>query len=97
MHRLSDQGVVVSHTAQGISFEGVEAEWRMISMLTVAGDQINRVEIFDETELDAALARFDNLHPQERRLENTATRVSHSYADAFASQDWNAVSEQVGR
>ena len=67
----------------------------MICVLTVAGDVLNRVEIFDETDLDAALARFDDLHPQERRLENTATRVSHCYAEAFASRNWNAVSEQL--
>ena len=30
-------------------------------LLTVEGDLINRCELFDETDLDAALARFDEL------------------------------------
>ena len=61
MHRLSDLGAVVTHTAHGTSQEGFDAEWRMIDLLTVEGDLINRCEIFDEADLDAALARFDEL------------------------------------
>ena len=47
--------------ADGTSQEGFEAEWRMIDILTVEGDLINRCELFDEADLDAALARFDEL------------------------------------
>ena len=43
--------------------------------LTVEGDRVNRCEIFDETDLDAALARFDELQPQAPRLENAASRA----------------------
>ena len=63
VHRLSDLGAVVTHTAHGISQEGFDAEWRMIDLLTVEGDLISRCEIFDEADLDAALARFDELQP----------------------------------
>ena len=61
VHRLSDLGVVVTHTARGISQEDFGAEWRMIDIFTVDGDLISRLEMFDEADLDAALARFDEL------------------------------------
>ena len=34
------------------------AEWRVIN-LTLEGDPMSRCEMFDETEIDAALARFE--------------------------------------
>lgn len=52
---------VVTHIASGTSSEGFAAEWRMIQIQTVQGDRIDRCEFFDETDLDAALARFDEL------------------------------------
>ena len=51
--------------ASGTSQEGFDAEWRVIASLTVEGDLINRCEIFDEADLDAALARFDELSPSD--------------------------------
>ena len=61
VHRLSDLGAVVTHVVNGTSQEGFDAEWREISLLTIEGDLINRCEIFDEADIDAALARFDEL------------------------------------
>ncbi|HWT49026.1 MAG TPA: hypothetical protein VN255_10755, partial [Mycobacterium sp.] len=52
---------VVTFTAHGTSHEGVAAEWRVIQLYTVEGDLISRAEVFDEADLDAALARFDEL------------------------------------
>ncbi len=34
-----------------------------IDLVTVDGDRISRGEIYDESDLDAALARFDELQP----------------------------------
>jgi hypothetical protein len=45
----------------GTSPEGFDAEWREIALLTLAGDLINRCELFDEADLAAALARFEEL------------------------------------
>lgn len=59
VHRLSNLGAVVTYAASGTSQEGFDAEWREITLLTLAGDLINRVEIFDGDDIDAALARFD--------------------------------------
>ncbi len=44
-------------------------------VLTVEGDLISRCEVFDEADLDAALARFDELSRPAPQLENAASRV----------------------
>ena len=48
------------------------------TVLTVDGDLISRCELFDEADLDAALARFDELSRPAPRLENAASRVDES-------------------
>ena len=75
VHRLSNLGAVVTHVANGTSQEGFDAEWREIDLLTFDGDLISRCEIFDEADIDAALARFDELSRPAPRLENAATRT----------------------
>ena len=93
VHRLSGLGAVVTHAAHGTSQEGFDAEWRMIELLTVEGDLINRCELFDEADLDAALARFDELHPPAPRLENAASQVAERFWTYFAARDWDAMAE----
>ena len=66
-------------------------------ILTVDGDLINRCEIFDEADLDAALARFDELNRPAPRLENAATRVTERFQAYFAARDWDAMAEITGR
>ena len=56
VHRLSNLGAAFTWVGHGTSPEGFEAEWRGINVLTVDGDLINRGEIFEEADLDAALA-----------------------------------------
>jgi hypothetical protein len=68
VHRLSNVGAVITRFASGTSPDGFEAEWREIGISTVRGDLINRSEIFDEADLDAALARFDELDRNGRRV-----------------------------
>jgi hypothetical protein len=87
VHRLSDVGAVMTHTARGISHEDFEAEWRLIAIFTVEGEEINRCEMFDEADLDAALARFDELNRQVPLLENAATRTWARLTDAFNRRD----------
>ncbi|MGB8792025.1 MAG: ATPase, partial [Mycobacterium sp.] len=93
VHRLSGFGAVVTYTAHGTTREGFDAEWRMIHLLTVEGDRISRSELFEEADLDAALARFDELHPQARRLENAASQVEQRFLTYFAARDWDAYAE----
>lgn len=61
VHQLSERGAVFTEVLKMTSQEGFDAEVRMIMLFAVEGDLINRVEIFDEADLDLALARFDNL------------------------------------
>ena len=61
VHRLTDLGAVVTFTSRGTSQNGFSAHWRGINVLAVEGDLISRGEIFDETDLGTALARFDEL------------------------------------
>ena len=93
VHRLSDLGAVYTDVTHGTSQEGFEAEWRMIQLDTVEGDLINHSERFDEADIDAALARFDELHPQAARLENTANQVGERYLAQFAARDWDTMAE----
>ncbi len=65
----------------------------MIDLLTFEGDLISRCEIFDEADLDAALARFDELSRPAPRLENTASRAHDRFQAGFAARDWDAVAE----
>ncbi len=93
VHRLSGFGAVATYQANGTSPEGFDGEWRMILLLTAEGDRINRCEVFDETDLDAALARFEELQPQARRLENAAGRIVERYQACFSTHDWTALAE----
>ncbi|OBH88839.1 BTAD domain-containing putative transcriptional regulator [Mycobacterium sp. E2733] len=93
VHRLSRRGAVCSYVAFGTSPEGVDAEWPMILLLTVEGDRIGRCEIFDEADLDAALARFDELQPCAPRLENSASRLCHSFFALVENQEWDAMAD----
>ncbi len=93
VHRLADIGAVFTQAVHATSQEGFEAEWRQLVLLTVDGDLIGRVELFDEADLDAALARFDELSQSAPRLENAASRVARRFGASFAARDWNALAE----
>jgi hypothetical protein len=93
VHRLDELGAVATQVLNGTSQEGLDAEWRMIDVFTVEGDLISRVEVFEEADLDAALARFDELHLQARQLENTASQVEQRFLTYFAARDWDAYAE----
>src|ERR1700757_4005626 len=93
VHRLSELGAVVTQTLKGTSKEGLDIESRMIDIFTVEGDLLSRCEVFDEADLDAALARFDELHPQPPQLENAASQVEQRFLTYFAARDWDAYAE----
>ena len=93
VHRLTDPGAVVTYAAHETSQKGFDAEWRGIAVLTVEGDMINRAEVFDEADLDAAIARFDQLSRPVPRLENAASQVGERILAHFATLDWDAMAE----
>jgi hypothetical protein len=87
VHRLSDRGAVITHAAHGTSHEGLDLEWHDINLVTVDGDLLGSCEIFDEADLDDALARFDELDRPAPLLENDATRAWAPVVDAFNRRD----------
>ncbi len=91
VHRLTDHGAVVTHAANGTSRGGFDAEWRVIILFTIDGDLINRCEVFDEDDIDTAMARFEELQPQASRLNNAATHVGERFRAQFAARDWEAM------
>ena len=93
VHRLSDLGAVVTNQSNGTTPDGFDAEWRMIQLLTVEGDRVSHCELFDEADLDAALTRFEELQPQTRQLENTASRVAERFLARLGARDWDAMAD----
>lgn len=93
VHRISDRGVVITSRSYGIAQGGFEAEWRVINILLIEGDRLKRYELFDETDADAALSRFDELAPSTPRLENSASRAHHRIQACFANHDWDAAGD----
>ena len=65
VHRLNDSERFVTHVTHGVSHEGFAAEWREVDVLMVEGDVVNRCEVFDEADIDAALAKFEELSPHD--------------------------------
>ncbi|BBY42410.1 hypothetical protein MCEL_07050 [Mycolicibacterium celeriflavum] len=95
VHRLTDLGAVSTHVGAGTSREGFDAEWRMINVIVVDGNLVSRCEIFDEADVDAAIARFEELARSAPRLENAASRVRDRYIEHFATRDWDAMAEML--
>ncbi len=90
VYRLSSVGALATHTVEATSREGFSVESRLIEIFIIEGEQFNRWELFDETDLDAALARFEELQPQTRRLENAASQVIERFFAYFGARDWDA-------
>ena len=87
VHGLSEREVVITEVLKMTSQEGFDAELWMIMMFTVEGDLICGVEVFDEADLDTALASFDELSRPAPLLENAATRTWARSIDAFNRRD----------
>ena len=79
--------------SHGTSQEGFDAEWREVLLFTFEGDLINRCELFDEADLDAALARFEQLSRPAPQLENAASQVIERFLACFAVRDWDTFAE----
>src|SRR5262249_42521622 len=95
VHRLSNLGAVFTGVGNGTSQDGFDAEWRNIAVVTVDGHLLSRCEIFDQGDIDAALARFDELHLPTPRLENAASQVTERFLAHLAAGDWDAIAETL--
>ena len=95
VHRLTGLGAVVTYAAHETSQEGFDAEWRGIAVFTVDGELINRTEVFDEADIEVAIAKFDELSRPAPRLENAASRVDKRFQACFAARDWDVMAEML--
>ncbi len=95
VHRLSDLGAVFTHASHGTSQEGFDAEWRDDRPLDGRRRPDQSLEMFDEADLDAALARFDELDRRAPQLENAASQVYEHLRACFAARDWDAMAEML--
>ncbi len=92
-HRVNERGAVFTWMGYGTSHEGFDAEWRGVEIMTVDGDLLSRAEVFDEADLGAALAKFDQLSRPAPRLENAASQAYECFRRHFADRDWAAMAE----
>jgi hypothetical protein len=97
VHQLSNLGAVITCVTLGTSREGFAAEWRDIHLMTIEGDLAKRLELFDEGDLDAALARFEEFERPVRQLNNEACRTSERFVRSFATGDWDGLADTVAR
>lgn len=95
VHRLTDHGAAVSWFAHGTSQQGFESEHQGIGILMVQDNLVNHFELFDDVDLDAALARFDEIDRPITCLENAASRVCARFRSAFAARDWGALADML--
>jgi hypothetical protein len=55
-------GILGRMALKGTSTDGVAIEIPYVLLILLEGDRVTRFEAFDETDIDAALARFDELN-----------------------------------
>ena len=92
-HRVNNLGAVFTWAGHGTSHEGFDAEWRGVNLITVDGEIVSRSEVFDEEDLDAALAKFEELSRPAPRLENAASQAGERFLAHYAAGDWDALAE----
>ncbi len=69
----------------------------MINLVTVEGDLFNRCEMFDEADLDAALARFDELARRRRGWKTRQAKRTQRFWTYFAAPRLGRPGRVVGR
>jgi DNA-binding SARP family transcriptional activator len=93
VHRLTELGAVIASATRGTSRESFDAEWRQIDLLTFEGDRISRCELFEEADIDTAIANFEQLSRPAQRLENAASQVDQRFWSYFPARDWDAMAD----
>src|SRR6202012_3447575 len=77
---------------EGTDAHGNELQWGRTFLFLANGP---RVEVYEEDFVDAALARFEELRPQVRRLANAASQAGERSSAHFAARDWDALAKVV--
>ena len=79
----------------GTSQEGFDAEWRGINLADPRRRPDQPGELFDEADLDAALARFEELAEQKPPVEKCGKRGIGAFPRVLFRPDWDAIAETV--
>ena len=89
---LEPHGGVAVVRASGTLRDGGTYENPLLSLATVAGGRVTRLELFEIEEVDAAIARLAALRPDPLRIPpSAATRACDRFAAAFATRDWEVL------
>jgi class 3 adenylate cyclase len=90
---LERHGLVVAERSSGTLREGGGGfERPLVTVSTVTGGRLTRLELFDVDDVDATLARLAELRPDPLRIPpNAATRAGDRFVTAFEAQDWKAL------
>ena len=94
VHALDAHGTVINFVIEGTDIHGSELQWPR-TFLIFFGDGETRMDVFEVDDVDAALARFDELSRPAPRLENAASRAVERYLAHFPARGWDVMSEML--
>lgn len=61
VHQLTEDGTVTTQVLKMTSQDGFDAELRLTYVIVVEGNLLSRVEVFEGSDLEVALAHFDQV------------------------------------
>ncbi len=82
----------------GTSTEGVDVEFGYLALAQIRDGRVCRTETFETDDVDAALARFEELgreEPVPRVLENAASRVHELHLELSRMKDWDGLAASI--
>lgn len=93
--RLDGHGGLVRTLITGSSQEGGAIEMAFLVLFVTRDGVSTRREFFPEDQLDAALARFDELGPSPTMpsVDNACVRVNRLLWERYEREDWNGIRE----
>ena len=92
--RISERSAIGDSTWHGTR-DGGAFETALIFVSTHDGRRLHSWELFDTDQVDAALARYEDLTAAPTttaRIANAATRCMERFANAWAARDWEVAS-----
>ena len=90
VHALDAHGTVASLVIEGTDSSGHELQWSRIVAL-LPGEP--RMEVYEEDDLDAALARFEEAPPASATAGKRGNPCVRALPSIFGARDWAALAE----
>ena len=95
VHRLSNLGASSPRRRMAPRNRASRPNGGRLGLFTFDGDLLSRCEIFDDADLDAALAKFEELSRPAPQLENAASQCLRALPGALRGRDWDAMAEML--